>query len=55
MPALVFNFEETTCENLAENVVVFLEAKESEYRTTPEFKKKMQVLNLNLMFGIRSI
>jgi len=44
LPVLVFNFEETTCENLAEKVVDFLEAKENEYRSTPEFKKKMQDL-----------
>eukprot|EP00669_Euglena_mutabilis_P012115 TRINITY_DN6738_c0_g1_i1.p1 TRINITY_DN6738_c0_g1~~TRINITY_DN6738_c0_g1_i1.p1 ORF type:complete len:757 (+),score=219.81 TRINITY_DN6738_c0_g1_i1:627-2897(+) len=44
LPALIFNFEETACENLAERVVEFLEAQEAEYRATPEFKKKMQDL-----------
>eukprot|EP00668_Euglena_longa_P003425 GGOE01004010.1.p1 GENE.GGOE01004010.1~~GGOE01004010.1.p1 ORF type:complete len:2129 (-),score=578.38 GGOE01004010.1:277-6012(-) len=44
LPVLVFNFEETSCENLAEKVVEFLEAKETEHRSTPEFKKKMQDL-----------
>uniref|UniRef100_A0A7S1NKP4 RNA helicase n=2 Tax=Eutreptiella gymnastica TaxID=73025 RepID=A0A7S1NKP4_9EUGL len=44
LPVLIFNFEETTCENLCEKVVDFLEAKENAYKATPEFKKKMNDL-----------
>eukprot|EP01062_Namystynia_karyoxenos_P008352 TRINITY_DN1293_c4_g2_i1.p1 TRINITY_DN1293_c4_g2~~TRINITY_DN1293_c4_g2_i1.p1 ORF type:complete len:2214 (+),score=877.46 TRINITY_DN1293_c4_g2_i1:177-6818(+) len=40
LPAIVFNFDQSACEELAKAVVEELEASEAVYRESPEFKKK---------------
>jgi len=42
LPAIVFNFDQSACEDLAKTIVDELEAAEAHYRKSPEWKKKIQ-------------
>eukprot|EP00756_Hemistasia_phaeocysticola_P039511 Hpha_TRINITY_DN16820_c2_g1::TRINITY_DN16820_c2_g1_i1::g.151420::m.151420/K20103/DDX60; ATP-dependent RNA helicase DDX60 len=41
LPAIVFNFDQSVCEDLAKTIVDELDQAEAEYRKSPEWKKKV--------------